>query len=131
MSNSKSSFTTNELAEMRRSMQASLAQQALSPFSPDLSKPEEAQFVGRTKYEVMCIRVFEAATAAKPDMRAVEFIQEHLLGKAVQRVESTSVTTTYQDLLKQSAQSEKRFQEKRKNLGLAVADITDPWRALL
>lgn len=112
---------------LRRKTYGMLLDAVHSPFQAHHDRPDLAYLNGKTKYEVMCLRVLERATAEKVDMRAVEFIQEHMMGKAVQRVESQNVTVTYQDLLAKTALAEKRFAEaaRRQEEPVTTTDIVD------
>lgn len=63
-------------------------------------------------FKAMWISIMlKASNDAKPDMRAAEFIQEHLAGKAIQRIEAHTTTVTYQDLISRVRRSEERYQD--------------------
>lgn len=116
----------NEVDNLRRRTYGMLVDAVHAPYEAHPDRPDLAHLNGKTKYEVMCLRVLERATAEKCDMRAVEFIQEHMLGKAVQRVESQNVTVTYQDLLAKTAEAEKRYKEaQKKTEPVQVDDVVD------
>lgn len=113
--------------DLRRRTYSTLINAVHEPYQAPADKPEEAYLNGKSKYEVMCIRVLQRATDTKCDMRAAEFIQEHMLGKAVQRVESQNVTVTYQDLLAKTAEAERRFKEaqKKQEQSVHIEDVVD------
>jgi hypothetical protein len=52
--------------------------------------------------------LLRAVTAG--EMQAVSFVQEHLVGKAIQRVQTENVSYTYQDLLHRIKEKEARYQ---------------------
>lgn len=66
--------------------------------------PDESQYVGKSKLEVMMHRVSDRA--ALGDMEAVNFMFDRTIGKPKQHVESVSVTMSYQDFLKEIAQDD-------------------------
>jgi len=72
--------------------------------------PEQIQEM--PSFKAMWITIMlKASHDTKPDMRAAEFVQEHLAGKAIQRIQSHTTTVTYQDLLKKIGKDEDRFQQ--------------------
>lgn len=66
--------------------------------------PEESDYVGKSKLEVMMHRVSDRA--ALGDMEAVNFMFDRTIGKPKQHVENISVTMSYQDFLKEIAQDD-------------------------
>lgn len=132
-------LSQEQVDNLRRHQYSTLMTTVHAPYYPldGVWTEENQHFRGKSFYEVMCLRVMQQATEDKPDMRAVEFVQEHTMGKAVQRVESQNVTYTYQDLLAKSAAAEKRF-AKTKSQFPEHEDIVDvepqapsAWDALL
>ena len=67
-------------------------------------RDREMEFVGMTNAEVIAIKM--ARRAAAGDKDAVKELWDRTLGKAQQRVESKSVTMTYEDVLKEMARRE-------------------------
>lgn len=116
-----------EVDALRRRTYSALLEAVHAPYVPHPDDEDDAHLAGKTKYEVMCLRVLDRATSKKCDMRAVEFLQEHMVGKAVQRVESQNVTVTYQDLLAKTAEAEKKYQREREKQERSVSteDIVD------
>lgn len=80
-------------------------------YVPADDSPEELALADKTYYEVMWIRARALATGANPARWAVEFIQEHKVGKAVQRIQQQTVHMSYQDLLQKIDAAETRYQE--------------------
>ena len=97
----------NKVVQWQKAMGLRLA---LAPYQPKDDSAEEQRFKGLTNLEVRDIRIWELATQAKPERWAVEFLQDHRFGKAVQRVETKTVHMTYQDLLHNVKEAEERFQ---------------------
>lgn len=63
-------------------------------------------------FKAMWISIMlKASHDSKPDMRAAEFVQEHLAGKAIQRVITHTSVATYQDLINKVRKSEEKYQE--------------------
>ncbi len=74
--------------------------------------------------------VLKASHDSKPDMRAAEFIQEHLAGKAIQRIESHTTTVTYQDLINKVRKSEEKFQDIVTVTALPIVSDEPNWENL-
>jgi len=89
-------------------------------------------------YKAMWVRVIRKASGDKPDLRAAEFVQEHLAGKAVQRVQSQQVVLTYQNVLDKVKEAEKRYQGAVNNPVMVDVEVTEvqpdlaaEWAALM
>lgn len=81
-------------------------------------------------YKAMWVAIVKRATNnEKPDMRAAEFVQEHLAGKAIQRIESHTTTVTYQDLINKVRKSEEKYQEVI-TVSATVVDEEPNWEKL-
>ena len=64
----------------------------------------EIEFEGMTNAEVMSIRL--ARRAAAGEMEAIKTIQDRILGKPKQQIESRSITETYTQYLERLAEKE-------------------------
>lgn len=117
-----SEITTSEpvdysQTEINKQMRKDMIDIARLPYN-QLEMYNEMNLGGLPSYKVMWIRVLQKATGPKPDLRSAEFVQEHLAGKAIQRVESQTVALTYQDLLSKVRAAEQKYQT-------VVAEIID------
>ncbi len=75
----------------------------------------DSEFEGKSNIEVMNIRL--ARKAAAGDMDAIKLLNDRILGKPKQQIESTRVSMTYQDYLDQITEEE--------NAGIVEADVND------
>ncbi len=75
----------------------------------DIFLGNEEEFEGRTNAEVMNIRL--ARRAAAGEMEATKLIQDRILGRPKQQIESRSVTQTYTQYLEMLAEEEEEIIE--------------------
>ncbi|MBT5303851.1 MAG: hypothetical protein HOL31_02075 [Candidatus Scalindua sp.] len=68
---------------------------------------EDVEFEGLTNAEVMNIRL--ARRAAAGEMEAIKTIQDRVLGRPKQSIESKSITQTYTEYLEMVAQEEEEL----------------------
>lgn len=104
-------YTQDEEQKIKTWQRQLNLQHAMTLYQPVDDTPEEQAFQGLTNLQVRNIRVWREATKNPPQRWAVEFVQDHTFGKAVQRVETASVHMTYQDLLASVRQAEERYQD--------------------
>lgn len=63
---------------------------------------------GMSSYQVSWLRLLIRA-AVNGEMPAISFMQEQVMGKALQRIQSETVTYTYQDLLHRIRKAENKY----------------------
>ena len=80
---------------------------------------KDPDFEGKSNAEVMNIRL--ARRAAAGDTEAIKMINDRVLGKPKQQIESTKLTMTYADYLEQITQEENANTQMRE---VDIEDIT-------
>jgi len=81
----------------------------------DVFLEKDSEFEGMTNAEVMNVRL--ARNAAKGDMDAIKTLQDRVLGKPKQQIESRSITETYTQYLERLAAA-----EEEKNLTESIVE---------
>lgn len=74
----------------------------------------DPEFENKTNAEVMHIRL--ARKAAGGSMEAIKILQDRILGKPKQEIETRKLTMSYADYLDQIAKKEEEFQEANINV---------------
>lgn len=91
----------------------------------ELKQLTEEQLELMPAYVVMWYRMINAATGPVPHLPAANFVQEHLVGKAIQKTETKNISITYSDLLKNIRLAEDRFQEARNGTKVMDTKVID------
>ena len=121
-------YSPAELSSLSRQLSSITMGELLHPYQACDDSEEERALDGLPCYQVMIKRVVDRATTQKPDMRAVEFLQEHVQGKAIQRVQAETTTFTYQDLRRKTEEAEARYQAAIVKVAEQVVQIEAQWK---
>lgn len=80
----------------------------------EITLGEDVEFEGKSNAEVMHIRL--ARRAAAGSMEAIKMLQDRILGKPKQSIESHSVSETYTQFLERKAKEENELIEAKINV---------------
>lgn len=96
--------------ELDKVLRPHMVDLALMPLGELIAiKADRARLEQLTGFQATWLQILLRG-ALKGDMMPAVFMQEHLVGKAIQRIQTETVTYTYQDLLHKIKKAENKFQ---------------------